>query len=360
MTLQMNQDDFVFVLPSSFSEAKKMFSWPENPRVKFDLSLPEQFRTGKKPSMVDSLRKALWYSKSLKEYRNIYKPDSVISLDIMSLVPFLPLYLLTSKVKVTGIVYDIYLRNDHLSFRNKFASICRFWVLSKSKLFSKVLILNDRKSSDELNSKFNTNKFVHIPDSFVPLENSDIDFRKEYDITDDAIIFSHFGAITGRKGTIDILRDIPNMHDDLKNKSVFVFAGLVKDDIKEEFERRVASLKNEVRLIVKDEFCSYSFLASLCKASNGILMPYHDTCKSSGLIGYASQFGVPVVAYKGGLLGELISNYELGLLIDKQEGLQDAFLQVSQGQVKIPPKHYCEDNNVESFAFVIRKALNNK
>lgn len=73
------------------------------------------------------------------------------------MVPFLPL-LVYKRIKVVGIVYDIYLRVDKLSLRTLLANIARYTMLSRSKLFHKVFILNDEKSANTLNKKYHSQK----------------------------------------------------------------------------------------------------------------------------------------------------------------------------------------------------------
>ena len=78
-------------------------------------------------------------------------------------------------------------------------------------------------------------------------------------------------------------------------------------------------------------------------------MPYHDTSKSSGLIGYASQFATPVIAYRGGLLQELIEKFKLGYLVQSKEDLCEAFHKISENKVSPPCQMYCDENNVDTF-----------
>ena len=103
--------------------------------------------------------------------------------------------------------------------------------------------------------------------------------------------------------------------DELKGKS-FIFAGKVYDDIRDEFYQKYRNLQDKVQILCFDEFCEYSFLGSLCLSSNFILLPYSNTSQSSGVIGYASQFQIPVVVAKQGLLGKLVKRYKLGVLLE--------------------------------------------
>ena len=356
MTLLMPDSNFVFVLPKSFEEAKKLFDWPENRNVIFELSLPTKSRNAKKSSIIGSLKKSIFYSKLTKLYINKYKPDALFSLYIMTLVPFLP-FSIFSKVHTIGIVYDIYLRKERVSSKERIVNFMRYKVLAQSCLFKKIFILNDKVSANRLNEKYHTKKFSYLPDPYVPLLTKEYDFRKENNIDKSKIVFAHFGSMTRRKGTLDILNYMSSLSAHQCARYVFVFAGKVNEEIKNEFYNYINSYKEKVEILVFDDFCSYDFLAGLCKAASAILIPYHDTCKSSGLIGYASQFGVPVVAYSGGLLEELIRKYNLGIIADKGMTLVDAYSIVENKKYTSPSRKYCDDNNVSNFIKILKEAF---
>ena len=106
--------------------------------------------------------------------------------------------------------------------------------------------------------------------------------------------------------------------------------------------------KGRVRVIVEDDFCSYERLASLCAASDLLLMPYLETAQSSGVIGYASQFGTPVLASDRGLIGKLVRRYGLGWTTSiESEDLVIAYRMLDT-QLMVD-KHYCQSHQVEAF-----------
>lgn len=356
MTLDMPEYEFVFVLPSSFAQARQLFEWPENENVTFDLSLPAKDRIGGKLSLIGSLKKSIGLVQLYKKYYQIYKPHGIFCVDIMTLVPFLPL-LVHKRLKIVGIVYDIYLRIQKPSLRTLLANVARYTMLSRSKLFHKVFILNDGKSTDTLNHKFHTDKFEYLPDPFVPISSKGFDYRKEYSISEDKTVFAHFGSLTRRKGTIDILNAIHNVSKERLSKYVFVFAGRVNQEIKEEFFSLISQVRNNTTIIVKDEFCDFEYISSLCKTANAILIPYRDTCKSSGLIGYASQFSVPVITYSSGLLGELVRKYKLGIEMESITELPDALRKIQENLCTKPTNAYCLANQVGMFQEKIKQAF---
>ena len=56
------------------------------------------------------------------------------------------------------------------------------------------------------------------------------------------------------------------------NKYVFIFAGKVYKDIREEFYLHYNVLKQNIRILVFDEFCSFDFIESLCVSCDAILL----------------------------------------------------------------------------------------
>lgn len=348
--------DFVFVLSPQFHKVKGLLEWPICNNIKYDFSLPIQNLSGNPNSLLSSLKKSIQTSRRISKYVKQYSPNYLFSIDLMSLVPFLPFFV--RKVSVIGIVYSIYLRHKN-SIRSIIANKCRHYMLVKSNIFRTIYVLNDKKSTIELNHLYRTDKYKYLPDPYNSISSSESNFRIKYRIDREKLILSHIGFLTEQKGTLDILRAIKFLPDKEKKCYCFVFAGIISSDIREEFYSILNSLNNEVEIFVKDEFCSYSLLSSICQSSNALLIPYHDNSKSSGVIGYASQFGVPVICRKDGLLEEIVKEYQLGYLIKDgtPSSLLDSFRKIKGQQISQPTKKYCETHSVSAFCNVIATDL---
>lgn len=232
--------------------------------------------------------------------------------------------------------------------------------MSRAGVFCKIFILNDKTSTDRLNLIYNSNKFVSLPDPFVPISTKHLtDFREEHGIPSDKKLFIQFGTLCENKSTIEILESIKLLNTEEKGTFTFAFAGKVHDDIKPQFYDLINELKGKVQIVVIDSFCPYETFASMCIACDAILTPYRRTAQSSGLIGYASQFHKPVIAPNKGLLGDLVKSYGLGLVIEDNtpEMLVDAYRKVARGEVDIPNDNYCVQNSVEEFQKVILSCM---
>lgn len=345
---------YFFVLPLSFQKIRDKLIWSPAKHIEFDL-FDEALINGSKP-LYSSLLICRFVARAAKKKC----ADIIYSNIAIIFVPFAPL-LIGRKHKLIGIIYRIYLHD--IGFRSKQAILqdkLKYWIMSKFSVFYRLMILNDEESAIQLNRIYRTNKFIALPDPYVPISTNEIvDIRQNYSISKDKILFAHFGAMNWNKGTLELLRSLKNIPDEECEKYVFFLAGRVENDIKERLYALIEEIGNKVQIIVKDEYCSYEFFGSLCTACDAIVTPYKRTAQSSGLIGYASQFGKPVIAPDKGLLGQLVKKYGLGILIKDTtpDSLVSAYRIICSGDYKKPSKQYCEDNTIYNFQQTIKKCI---
>lgn len=350
-----NNRNFVFIIPQEFENIRYRFKWGNNSNIFFDLlEESECAKINHKNPIISSLET----SKLLRKKVKLHNADHIFCNMLIGTVPFLP-YLLPKNVTVSGIIYMIYLyRWKGSSILFKILNIIKYICLSKCKLYNKILILNDSSSSKQLNKLYHTSKYYCLPDPYVPLIHSKSDkIRVKFGINERTKLFIHFGSMNENKGTLTVLEAIKYLRQTDCFDIVFFFAGVVEDDIKMRFYKLIEELNDKVRIIIKDEFCSYDFLASLCKDCDAILIPYKRSAQSSGVIGYAAQFSKPVIATNKGLLAKLIRRYKLGILFDECNSVSLANTLVSFKKGTIASNEYCEMNNIESFQKIIRDSL---
>lgn len=307
-------EEFVFALPDSFSSLKHNFVWEECDNIRIIILDDKELqpihnakgRLGRAKRSVELLRK----------YVKIEQPSHVLLIMIMSYMPYLAL-MKWHDVKISGIIYSIYLYETSGFVRQLFNRFF-YTLFAKRKCFGKLFILNDEQSARKLNSLYKTEKFTYLPDPIPTINKEEVkNVRIDMGICPNDRMFLQFGGLTKRKGTLLILDAISFMkEEDLKDK-VFVFAGIVGKDIKEQFYTKVKMLKKRVRIIIYDEFCSFSLINNLCKSCDVILMPYSNTNQSSGVLGYASFFQKPVIGPQNGLVGNLIKINRMGVTLRK-------------------------------------------
>lgn len=348
--LEQSDNDFVFVLPRRFEDLKDHWDWPVSSHISIKL-FGVKTEKYKSDSFIQQIRNSWNNSLLLRNYVRQFKADAVYCNSLMGLMPLVPV-LIDHRVKLSGVIYKIYLYDSNQSRVSLVFNRLMYQIMSRVKLFHRLFILNDFEGVDYLNSIYHTQKFVSIPDPFVPIMSpSDINVRKDLGIPFENKLFVQFGTLCSNKSTLEILESLRSLSEKERKNYTFVFAGVVYDEIKPRFYELIEELSDTIQIIVKDEFCSYDFIASLCQACDAILTPYKRTAQSSGLIGYASQFGKPVIATSQGLLGRLVGKYKLGLLIDKvdSENLVNAYRQIASGTISLPGKDYCQINSVSRF-----------
>lgn len=358
IALRDNVSRYIFLLPFSFTDIKGKFLWETSDHIRFQFF--EDFKTSTGNVFSRLLGESYQISRLVGRVAKENRADVIYSNHLIVFVPFAPLYI-SVKTKLIGVIYRIYLHDiENRSALDRLLDKVKYQIISRMKVFYKALILNDSQSADKLNKIYHTNKFVSIADPYVPISTDHIeDIRSQYGIDRNKKMFIHFGAMNSNKATIEILESIRALSDKEKGDYCFFFAGKVSTGIKERFYHLCDDLKDEVQIIVKDDFCSYDFFASLCIACDAILTPYRRTAQSSGLIGYASQFGKPVIAVNKGLLGQLVREYELGILIEDNDpdSLMAGYRAIAEGNYKKPTQKYCEQNCIEKFQEVIKSSL---
>lgn len=354
---EMPERQFVFVVPERFAELKKEATWSDASNVLFDYIYSTDYKSYQGKS-VFKLSYSL--SKILCDRIKKYKATKVLSLFWFPIVPF-GLLLFPRGLKASAILYDVYLRErDELSLQSRLRHYLNFWLFAKSRKVVRAFVLNDEHMAGVLNEKFNTKHFYALPDPFNPITEAGlINLRDEYGIGKNVTVFAHFGGLDRRKGTLKILDAISHLTEGERKNSCFIFAGRVYSDIKDEFYRKENELAGKVKIIVKDEFCSYGYLASLCNCCDAILMPYENANRSSGILGYASQFGKPVVAPDNGLIGNLVEKYRLGVAGDLKDAivLAETMKKIMNNEYVNPSQEYCTVNSVKAFCDVIRLSV---
>ena len=347
--------EFYFVLPSTFNELKKSFVWQKSDNIHFviiDRDVENIEKTNGIKSMI--ARVSL-----LKKYIREINAKTVLLIRFIAYLPIL-CGLLPKGVDVIGIVYKIYLyekEQQGMSRLRLWKNETLYRIIAKSKVIKKLFILNDKDAATYFNEKYETLKFQYLPDPFVPIQVSTKGLREKYGLSNEKL-FIHFGGIDYRKGTIAILKTIFQIEK--KSEYAFIFAGRITGKkIASEFYYYFNKLKGEgYKVFVKDEFCSYEFLGSLCFACDGILMPYLDSYQSSGLLGYAAQYMKPVLGPSTGLIGHLIEENCLGVTVwpINEENILDGFKKITTYKVS---SNYLINNTPEIFSQSIMNAITN-
>ena len=173
-----SSNKYIISVPNEFDEVKGILPWPEASNIQFDLYELKKVRSAK--PIITAYKSSLYLRRLVEKYR----ADEVLLVWMMAVLPFISL-LMPKQVKVSGIVYDIYLYLwKEYGMASKLANVLKYWVLVHSKCIQKVFILNDNSAVCTLNRLWKTNKFRYLPDPFVPFSKEQIkDLRYELNIS---------------------------------------------------------------------------------------------------------------------------------------------------------------------------------
>ena len=346
--LKYENEKFIFVIPYAFEQVKDQFSWKEANHISFDLLTETELSSCRNSNLF----KASYYkSKLLKQKVEKHTATNVFLIMLMQFLPFI-VFFHPKKVKISGIIYRIYLYEwKQLSVLKKVQDVLKYYFLTYCSFFDTLFILNDTSATAYLNRIYKTKKFKFLPDPIVAIEPEKItDFRSEYKISNDQIMILHFGGLTERKGTMEIMKAISLLTIEQRKKFVFIFAGKIYKDIKDDFYQKHEELKDSVSIIVFDKFISYEFINSLCYSTDYIIAPYYNTAQSSGVMGYAIHYSKPIIVPKDGLLGKLARRYHLSYCLDynKCNSIKKTLVDIPMENID-ENKGFFESNNIDSF-----------
>lgn len=339
------QNQYIFILNKQLINIKDGLIWENSNNIKYVfLSNEEQKKCTNKNLLLASWHKSL----IIRKYVRKFDARQIWLVMFMQLMPFLPL-MVKNNVKITGVLYRIYIyEKEKMSKIRLILEFIRYKLITTNNSVQKILVLNDKLGAETLNKQFNTNKFKFIPDPIPFIDKSKLkDIRSDLGITKQDVLYLHFGGLNRRKGTLNIMQALNILsHEELKGK-VFIFAGKIDNDIKQNFYSLRERNESKCKILVFDEFCSYEFINNLCFCCDCILIPYYNTNQSSGVLGYAGYFNKAVIAPSKGLLGHLVHEYNLGICLENID-----YKSLSNSLLAPIPKvrtQYSQTHTVKSF-----------
>lgn len=342
---------YYFAVSAQFAEVKENYIWSEADNITFLFLDHRQIQSLQQKSKTVRISGLAGIASKLAKQ---YKVDETFFISIAEYMPWLPLFF-RSRSSISGIIYYIYLyewKSKKIVGRIKDAltllSVIPF------KKYKHIFLLNDPVAATYMNKKFKTKKFHYLPDPYPPLavnKEKEVNIKESLGIDDKKKIFLHFGSMSYRKGTLNILHAITSLSGGELGNCCFIFAGKVGDDIKERFYNLIDILKDKVQILVFDEFCPPPLLSSLCKICSAILAPYYNTAYSSGIVGYAANFHTPIVVPNEKFIGKLVRRYHLGYLLKDNSAKSIAgFIKDSDTFLTINGNRYMVTHTVDAFA----------
>ena len=97
-------NEYRFILPSTFSEKRNIYKWPIANNIIFE----ELDNIDESVDGFGLVKKSYFKAKNLGHYVKKYNATDILLIDLISYLPFLPVFV-PSRIRVRGILYRIYL-----------------------------------------------------------------------------------------------------------------------------------------------------------------------------------------------------------------------------------------------------------
>lgn len=347
--LARQDNEYHFVLPAAFQDKKYIFNWPETDHIHIDILDIEDG--------VDDLgllKKSWLKARSLGKYIKRFRITHVILIDLISYIPFLPLFV-PFRIKVRGILYRIYLYDWPVSnWKKKSEDIVKYLIFSRLKVFDKVFLLNDSTAAAYLNKLYKTNTFHFLPDPVASSrEYKPRDIRGRYNISSDEIVYLHPGGMLPYKGSLDILRALCEMEKSALSNVVVLFAGRVTPNIKEKFFEMFEELKKKMHIVLIEGFLPFEDLADLFFSCDFVLIPYKVKSQSSGIVGHSAFYHKPVIVAREGVIGKTVRKWKLGYILKEPSASEIKHFIEKPQYCEVDGSSYVLSHSVERFCEII-------
>jgi glycosyltransferase involved in cell wall biosynthesis len=241
-----------------------------------------------------------------------------------------------------------------------------WWMMRNPKLKT-VFVLNDPTAAEQLNNQVDSSRcrFRSLPDPVFSLAENDgtASIYDKHSLDESRYTFLFAGTISRRKGVLKTLDAFRCLGADEQGRCALVLAGRLVDDVADEVTNRVEHLREHTELEVRTDFrfLSEAEFHQALSDCDVILTPYQRTEGSSGMLGHAAQVQRPVIGPRRGLIGELISRYELGMTVNASREKEIAHAIQSSLEEGIcleeESKKYIRDNTPDDFAEQIMKEI---
>lgn len=346
----MSDNKYVFCLPFEFTDKRNILNWEDASNIKyyfFDKKVLES-----KHYLLRSLRITRLLNKAMKETGS----DNLFAISLMELLPLFALLNYNKKIKVSGIIYMIYLyRWNYASIFTKMLDILKHFILTRFRIFEYIYMLNSEIAPRILNKKFKTTKYFYLPDPFFDIGLSS-ERIGEFNFSSRKT-FLHIGTMSPRKGTLEILDAIILLQNELRKNSRFVFAGRIDKTITQEFMEKLERIENSSDFIeIHDYFCDFEAFNHHISSCDFILIPYKLIAQSSGIISYSAKYEKPIIGPQKGMIGNLIRKYKLGVCIEKVEAhaISSALLEIQCFDSSVMKcDSYMMEHSVDQFQRVV-------
>jgi glycosyltransferase involved in cell wall biosynthesis len=235
------------------------------------------------------------------------------------------------------------------------------WLVNSKSLTT--LFTLDPFAASLMNAQWKNKKVKYLPDplTIYPVKSSVEAFKNQLKISADRKVFLIFGFLDDRKGISDMMETIGKLTKEQAQKGTLIIAGAWEKAEKKRFESQLKVLegKTDFQIIDVNTFIQDEDIQLYFQASDYILALYQKHIGMSGIMVRAAAAGKPLLTYNFGLMGKIVTDKQLGIVVDeyKKDDLYDKITFLLQNNEPIGDKNqmqaYAEINNEKHYAHTI-------
>ncbi|PSB03535.1 glycosyl transferase family 1 [Merismopedia glauca CCAP 1448/3] len=167
----------------------------------------------------------------------------------------------------------------------------------------------------------NAAKVIPLPDPIATTQvkvTSVDNLRERLGIDPNIQIFLVFGALTPRKGISELLEAISLLSEELCDRFCLLLVGEASLENQTQFLSQIANLQQQkpIQIISHFEFVGESEVPIYFQLADLVLAPYQRHVGMSGILLLAAAAGKPVLSSDYGLMGQVVREYQLGMVVD--------------------------------------------
>lgn len=138
--------------------------------------------------------------------------------------------------------------------------------------------------------------------------------RKDLGIPDDAFVVLSYGALSARKGVVELVEGLA--HPDCPKNAVLLLAGR-QDEFSKDYlsQEKAQSLRAEGRLFELNKFLDEAEESASFFSADAVWLGYRNWYGMSGVLVQGAAAGKPLIAMDQGLVAWLVEHHDLGLTV---------------------------------------------
>jgi len=228
----------------------------------------------------------------------------------------------------------------------------------RNRQLKKVFIFNDRETIKTMTETLGSKVFTYLPDPVYNYPMRDgLEIREKYKIDASRKILLAFGMIDRKKNVVNLLRGLQELSAGEAANTCLLVVGKVFHEYEAPLAEALAEAKKarpELQIVMESRFVDDDEMESFVNQCDVVSLAYINFYSSSGVMGIASRHNKPIIATKFGVVGDLTSQYQLGVAVDghKPEEIKEAFRYfLHQSKTEFPKRaaQFVADHSSEAF-----------